>query len=546
MLDSITIQNFKAIQGEPLELKNLAPINYLVGPNGCGKSSVLEGIKLKNSFPKHFPNARIQFFDNLNNPMKDTLIKSEYLFQVKGILNTNINIKDPYNNDNQIQDYIYRFDQISQDYQIKNSSYVDFNFLQEFEFKNVKISENANFNANFIESFKEFSTFFKLGWSNVQKALADPDLGEKNMKIKISDDLNFDFIAGGYKYLLKLWIILDNLIYVLENESQEIIKLILIEEPETQLHPKLQKKLPLIFERFTKENNQIKIFVVTHSPFIISAAAKEEGQKVYLIDKGHQVGLDYDIDWTEEKKKKYFDNYRGQGKNGYSGDNCLNVVSKMLGAGLSDLTGGGRSNEKANFIYCEGKDAQIYQTIFPVDEEKSQNIFFGDKKGGMGAKQVINSYLRGKDAVPLAMGKNVKTMFLIDSSCNKKVGGIDIGEGKDNLIFTDDEKVVFEDEERKKILNYYTECGFSPRVLIRKEIENYLFDPTVVEKFNENKQKKDKIILNTEIDYQKEVKDKLGKHKKEMRIYLQLAQIIRDHSEELSIYTELKNCIFKE
>jgi AAA15 family ATPase/GTPase len=50
MLDSITIKNFKAIQEKDgLALNNLTQVNYLVDPNGCGKSSILEGvIVLKN------------------------------------------------------------------------------------------------------------------------------------------------------------------------------------------------------------------------------------------------------------------------------------------------------------------------------------------------------------------------------------------------------------------------------------------------------------------------------------------------------------------
>ena len=42
MLNSIAITNFKAIGDDPLILNNLAKVNYLVGKNGYGKSSVLE------------------------------------------------------------------------------------------------------------------------------------------------------------------------------------------------------------------------------------------------------------------------------------------------------------------------------------------------------------------------------------------------------------------------------------------------------------------------------------------------------------------------
>jgi AAA15 family ATPase/GTPase len=51
MLDSITIKNFKAIQSpKGLTLTGLKNVNYLVGKNGCGKSSVLENIYLCDGF----------------------------------------------------------------------------------------------------------------------------------------------------------------------------------------------------------------------------------------------------------------------------------------------------------------------------------------------------------------------------------------------------------------------------------------------------------------------------------------------------------------
>jgi AAA15 family ATPase/GTPase len=48
MLDSITIKNFKAIGENGLTLSGLTNVNYLVGKNGCGKSSILELLNFAN------------------------------------------------------------------------------------------------------------------------------------------------------------------------------------------------------------------------------------------------------------------------------------------------------------------------------------------------------------------------------------------------------------------------------------------------------------------------------------------------------------------
>jgi len=44
MLSKIEISNFKAIGTTPLILNKLSSVNYLVGPNGSGKTKILKSI----------------------------------------------------------------------------------------------------------------------------------------------------------------------------------------------------------------------------------------------------------------------------------------------------------------------------------------------------------------------------------------------------------------------------------------------------------------------------------------------------------------------
>jgi len=61
--------------------------------------------------------------------------------------------------------------------------------------------------------------------------------------------------------------------FILRLEAFYKIKHILIEEPETNLHPTFQKLLPQLFQELSKEL-KIQFLNSTHSPFIISAAAE--------------------------------------------------------------------------------------------------------------------------------------------------------------------------------------------------------------------------------------------------------------------------------
>ena len=90
MLKSIKIQNFKAIKEPALELNNLASVNYLVGKNGSGKSSVLENIALLND----------SNFDNQNKEIEVDIRNFKpgyYLWTLGHIDNTGIEMSLPGN-----------------------------------------------------------------------------------------------------------------------------------------------------------------------------------------------------------------------------------------------------------------------------------------------------------------------------------------------------------------------------------------------------------------------------------------------------------------
>ena len=88
-------------------------------------------------------------------------------------------------------------------------------------------------------------------------------------------------------------------IYQLSGGEQELItkaftlyisdirnKVILIDEPESSLHPNWQNRILKIYEDFAKENNN-QIILATHSPQIIASAKKESLR--LLVKKGEKI-----------------------------------------------------------------------------------------------------------------------------------------------------------------------------------------------------------------------------------------------------------------
>lgn len=68
---------------------------------------------------------------------------------------------------------------------------------------------------------------------------------------------------------------------------------ILLDEPETSLHPNWQNKILKIYEDFAKENNN-QIIIATHSPHIIASAKKESLRM--LVKRGDKIEVISDFD----------------------------------------------------------------------------------------------------------------------------------------------------------------------------------------------------------------------------------------------------------
>jgi hypothetical protein len=167
----------------------------------------------------------------------------------------------------------------------------------------------------------------------------------------------------------------------LNNNFELILSLnksiLIIDEPENHLHPKLQKLIPEVLRQLA--NSGIQTFVATHSPFVISGSASityeekerslktkkefEPSQKVYFMAKGQIAGRNGNSG-VDEVGNIY-------GAYGYWGFKASSIAQKMLGAGLMDLIAYQKStptHDSPYIILCEGEgrdeDAKVYNQIF--------------------------------------------------------------------------------------------------------------------------------------------------------------------------------------
>ena len=380
MLDSIEIKNFKRIGEEGLKLNNLKKVNYLVGENGSGKSSVLEclfGFSLSKNKSELINLTATSYWGERNIdrilPSNTCIIKLndlkliwnndkyENIVTDKVLLVYNSNKSFYYRCDSEKGFYVetYGYEKLvgGQDFDFKKHKkyYEDFEKIQSrvkdltdnrvlFDMSHHHHRFTNIFNLGYQDiAYEDINSKFKNGvkdiyfdqtiWNDKLQTYFknEINLAEKlNLEFGGSDDSTFNnrnhYQSGGQYILLQL-LQLYNL------TKQKGYKYILLEEPEGMLHPKYQKIIPTILEVLSSKSN-IQIIVSTHSPFIISAAGEYgDTQNIYMIEGGKCLNPD-----------------------GSSGKDVKGIAATMLGAGIEDLT-------PSTVVFCAQSEKEFLERI---------------------------------------------------------------------------------------------------------------------------------------------------------------------------------------
>lgn len=350
-------------------------------------------------------------------------------------------------------------------------------------------------------------------------------IGKKNTKER-TGRVPLSQISGGLRAVLRFYFGITQQVRHF-GVGPENALVLCIDEPENGLHPSYQKLIPIILNDFVKANPTLNFIVSTHSPFIISAASDIGGdselQKTYLIADGKLVNL-------------AGDSGSGKAEIGYTGKNCINVVATMLGAGFEDLGINPKTHEEMTVVYCEGssqvlKDSDLYHLIF---SHLSHYIFVSSG----GCDEVISGLNISKSSVRFVFGEKSKAIGIIDRSCSSK--SIQYGPNPgDKIPMTTKKRPMFSDKDRQLLIKSDTDNAI--KVLLRKEIENYLFDPSVVSLLN--KKLGSQVVISGKPDYVKgEVKDLV---KAPDVVKIELAKIIARYrkSKTKKVYDELLSCL---
>lgn len=315
MIQEIYIEGFKAIKDRPLVLKDLAKINYLVGENGSGKSSIIEFLMgcLTGFFQDSTNSILCRTYGDLNKiiyPLSKCKITNDNNFYSLAKINIESSQKISKTHEATMNTQIatfstlpLNFDQSLYDYFIPYKQ--DFDSINEIEPHEIRTFLNK-----YIFSTKKISRIYS-SISFEKSILLEFENDEDNL-------VNLKSLSSGQLQLLTFYrnILAKAKIFNNVNPNEAMICL---EEPENHFHPKYQKLIPYILNDICEQYPKVTFIIATHSVFMIS---EDKNAKVYLIKDGSTVN-----------EKGEF----GKGENGFSGKGISYVVADMLGSDQTDL-----------------------------------------------------------------------------------------------------------------------------------------------------------------------------------------------------------------
>lgn len=362
MIKSIHIKNFKAIKN--IKFDDLSHINYLVGPNGSGKSSILQCIQYIRAGYLRFGQKGDLIIDCLN---------SKNALQIASLFETNFCLEIT---QGIVKNRLDKYEEDIVKLIVKGKPQVESGKLI---FKSPDTIDTTGSHKDFGGFFFENYTTIYLDTHNTS---FDSDIIYKSPKLQYENTLSQEYISltGNARTKVELQNALPDIKNLMEEIFNQQFKehflieelsaglrllaliksyiqkhidkpslMLFIEEPETSLHPGVQKNFPLMLEKLIeeelgKDKSKLQIFVTTHSPFIISGIDipdikplkipyfendKEvesiHTQKVYLLEKGGN------------KQTKDQNNNENSGFQGYKGFESMLALNSLLGYDSTDM-----------------------------------------------------------------------------------------------------------------------------------------------------------------------------------------------------------------
>lgn len=157
---------------------------------------------------------------------------------------------------------------------------------------------------------------------------------ELYFKNETSDNIKIDELSGGEKELITKIFPL-----VISNIHDSVI---LIDEPESSLHPNWQNSIVKVYERIAKEQNN-QVILATHSPHIVSSVKKEQVKVLY----------------NENGNIRIIDDFSGS--YGWKVDKVLLEIFKVNGLRTPAIEN--KMSELRELVHSDQYDSQKYKNL---------------------------------------------------------------------------------------------------------------------------------------------------------------------------------------